>query len=242
MTQQPPPPPVPGQPDVPDFVPPPQWAPPPLGGPAPTWSVPIAAPPQQPAPPPRRRRAAIVVVAALIVASMAAAALWITPRLMAPVTGATPAPGTSSQPRVVTVTPAPQPTANTVLTSGGDVGRRISFRTAAGAGTVTLTQATWSQAGLMAPPPGRHYLVVAVTITCESGTVAVNSLSLVAGTDPIVGTAFGPSVTDPLPGVTLTPGQKASGEVGFVIPADATAVSFLADNRHTAATIEVPGP
>jgi hypothetical protein len=223
-------------------VPPPQWAPPPLAAPPPSWPAPDVATLPESAPPPRGRRPAVVVVAALIVVGMAVAAIWVTPRLLAPTTDPTPAPVTSHQPGVVTVTPVPQPTAKTVLTSGGEVGRRVTFRTDAGTGSLTIAKATWSQAGLMAPPQGEQYLVIEVMITCQSGTVAINSLSLVAGTDPAVGAAFGPAVTDPLPGVTLTSGQKASGEVGFVIPADTTVIALLAANRHTAATIEVPGP
>lgn len=246
MTQLPPPPEFPEQSDRPDFVPPPpQWVPPPE--PSSSWSAPVVSVPPQSAPPPRRRRAGVIVVAALIVVGMAVAAIWITPGLITPAAiptapNPTAAPATTTEPSVVTVTPVPQPTTKTVLTEGGDVGRPTSFRTAGGTGDITVTKATWSQAGLMAPPPGQHYLVVEMMITCKSGTVAVSSLSLVAGADPAVGTAFGPTVKDPLPGVTLTPGQATTGQVGFVIPADTTAITLLAPNRHAAATIEVPGP
>lgn len=182
-------------------------------------------------------------MAALVVIGMAVAAIWITPGLITPKTTA-PAPAQSapSQPGVVTVTPSPQPTTSTVLTRGGGLGRPVSFRTGTGTGSITVNKATWSQTGLMAPPPGQQYLVITVMITCQSGTVDINSLSLVAGTDPATGTAFGPDVTDPLPGMSLASGQQATGEVGFAVPAETTVISILTANRHTAATIEVPGP
>lgn len=243
MTQLPPPPESSGQPNRPDFVPPPpQWAPPPPAEPPASWPAPVVSVPPQSAPPSRRRRTGVIIVASLVVAGLAVAAIWITPGLITPATVPTPAPITTTQPKVATVTPAPQPTAKTVLTRGGGVGSPASFRTAAGTGDITITKATWAQAGLMAPPPGQQYLVVEVLITCDSGTVAVNSLSLVAGTDPAAGTAFGPTMKDPLPGVTLTPGQEIAGQVGFVIPAETTAITLLAANRHATATIEVPGP
>lgn len=184
----------------------------------------------------------MIVVAAVLIVVMAVATISVTPRLL-PAASAEPTrvSATDSLP-VVTYTPAPQPTAQSVLTSGADLGQPVDFRTGSGTGRITLSRATWTAAGRMAPPSGRQYLVVMVQIECRSGTVAVSPLDLLAGSQPSTGTEFGPSLTDPLPGLTLTAGQQVRGEVGFVTTKAATTVAWVDGSRTIVAHREVPAP
>lgn len=192
--------------------------------------------------PGRRRPRTPVVVAAVLIVVMAIGAISVIPRLLSGANAAPGQPATSGLIPVVTYTPAPQPTAQSVLSSGADLGKPVDFRTRSGSGRITLSRATWTSAGRMAPPAGKQYLVVAVQIECTSGTVAVSPLDLLAGSEPSTGTGFGPTLTDPLPGVTLAAGQQTHGEVGFVIAGKATTLAWVDGNRNVVAHSEVPAP
>lgn len=190
----------------------------------------------------RRPRTPMLMVGAVLIVVIAMAAISVIPRLYSAANTAPAQPSTSGLIPVVTYTPAPQATARAVISSGADLGKPVSFRTSSGTGRLTLSRATWTSAGRMAPPAGKQYLVVAVQIECHSGTVAVSPLDLVAGSQPSTGTGFGPALTDPLPGVTLAAGQEAHGEIGFVIAQKATTLAWLNGSRNAVAYSEVPAP
>lgn len=217
------------------------WAPP--GQPQPGYP----APRQQwtaPTPPPRRRRWPLAVGVAVLVVVVAAGALVVPSMLTRPAATATARPTTSSTALpLVTVSPAPQPTAQTVLTSGGDLGVPATFTSSTGTGTLTVTRATWTHAGRMAPPDGTAYLILEVTVTCASGRVDVSSLSLRTTSDPAAQSAFGADLTDQFPGVRLSAGQKQAGQVGFVLAEGAVSVALLDPTTlRPVATRAVPGP
>lgn len=221
------------------------WAQQPGGWPAqqpdspanPAW--PVAT---QPAPArPSRRRRWPAVVAVVAIAALAVAAVFLVPAaLTQPAIGPI---GSSTAGPVVTVMPSPQPGEKTVLTKGADLGAAASFTTATGTGTLTIEEADWTKAGRMAPPTGKLYLVLQVTIACTSGTVDASSLSLRTTGDPADQSAFGPELGDQFPGVRLKSGGTQSGQVGFVLPAGEVTIALLDPSTLLpVATRTVPGP
>ncbi len=260
MSEQPP--------QGPDFTPPPRqqpqtwppqqqppqgWAPPPASWPPPGqqgWAPPgqygYPAPQQsrpsqqQSAPPRRRHRWPVALGAALIVVAVGAGALFVPSMLNRPATA--PANASTAMP-LVTVTPSPQPTAATVLTTGGDLGSPATFTSSTGTGSLTITGATWTQAGRMAPPDGTAYLILDVTVACTSGSLDVSSISLRTTADPAGQSAFGADLPSQFPGVRLSEGRKQSGQVGFVLAAGQVSVALLdAVTLQPVATRVVPGP
>ncbi|MEE9964108.1 MAG: hypothetical protein K4304_03325 [Propionicimonas sp.] len=190
---------------------------------------------------PPHRRLGVVLLAAAAVAGVGTATMWISPQLL-DARPASPTPGVTDLSAVVTVTPSPQPTTTSVLTSGADLGKAVTFRTSTGSGRITITRATWSRAGQMAPPTGQQYVTVLVQIECLTGTLSISPLDLAAGETTLSPPAFGPAVTDPLPGATLTARHQLRGEVGFVAPADTTTISILDQRRLVLAQRKVPAP
>jgi hypothetical protein len=229
-----------------------RWLPPPLQPEPPSGAVggrPGWAPPQPgfPAPqqspgqrgPRRRRRWSTPVGIALVVALGVGVlfALYLVKR-PAP----SPTAGSTAMP-LVTVAPASQPAEQTVLTSGGDLGVAASFSAGTGTGTLTITRATWTHAGRMAPPVGKLYLIVEATIACADGTFDVSSLSLRTTSDPADQSAFGADLPDQFPGVRLAAGQQQSGQVGFVLAAGQVTVALLDQTTlQPVAERVVPGP
>jgi hypothetical protein len=193
-----------------------------------------------PSPRPRRRRWPVAVGAALLVAIVATGAVVAPSLLNRPVPA--PVPGSTTQP-LVTVAPSQQPAEQKVLTTGGDLGAATSFASGTGTGELTITSATWTRAGRMAPPDGRLYLILEVTLTCSTGEVDVSSLSLRTATDPAAQSAFGAELGDQFPGVRLTAGQQQSGQIGFVLAAGQVSVELLdAATLQPVASRMVPGP
>lgn len=190
---------------------------------------------------PSRRRLGVLLVAAAVVAAVGTATVWVSPQFLA-ADSTTPASGGTGTSPVVTVTPSPRPTTESVLTSGADLGKPVDFRMNTGNGRITLLRATWSPAGRMAPPTGQQYVTVLVQIECLSGTINVSPLDLAVGETPPSSPDFGPAVTAPLPGVSLTAHHQVRGEVGFVVPADTTTISVLDQRRLVVAQRKVPAP
>ncbi|MFZ0530799.1 MAG: hypothetical protein WAL91_09705, partial [Propionicimonas sp.] len=164
----------------------------------------------------------------------------------APSTAPTPAPppATSTEPsRLVTVSPTPQPTASTPV-SGGDVGVDTAFTTTTGSGRLVIQDASWTLAGDAAPPEGKQYLVLDVSVAAQDGVLAVDALTFLATgsdgkrTEP----GFGPALDRPLGGSELAAGASVTGQVGFVLPPGATTVSVLDENLVAVAELKVPGP
>lgn len=190
---------------------------------------------------PPHRRLAVILVAASVVAAVGTATIWISPQFLAS-DSTTPASGGTDTSPVVTVTPDREAATESVLASGADLGEPVDFRMSTGSGRITLTRATWSSAGRMAPPPGHRYVTVLVQIECLTGTISVSPLDLTAGETVLSAPDFGPAVTNPLPGVTLTAHHQIRGEVGFVVPAEATTISVLDQRRLVVAQRKVLAP
>jgi hypothetical protein len=190
--------------------------------------------------PSRRGRVVLAGIAAVAVIGLAAGAI-VLPTLTAKPTqpGATPQPTSTT---ISTATPAPQPADQVVLTSGGDIGATLDFRTTTGAGRLTVTKATWSSAGELAPPAGSRYLIAEIRVTCTQGTITVSPLDVVAGPQPDHGAAFGPTLNNPLAGSSLRAGQDVTGEVGFVLAPALTRVALRDSRLKPVATVEVPAP
>lgn len=190
----------------------------------------------------RRIRGPVIAVAAVMIVVMSAAAIAAVPRMLPGAAPAPPQAAANGVLPVVTYTPTPEPTAASVLRSGADLGKPVGFRTDSGTGRLTVSRATWTAAGRMAPPSGKRYLVVTVQIECGSGSVQVSPLDLLAGVQPASGTEFGPALADPLPGITLTAGHRVHGEVGFVIAPATTAISWVDGRQIAIAHRQVPAP
>jgi hypothetical protein len=144
---------------------------------------------------------------------------------------------------VDTVTPSTAPGSASTATSGGDLGRQVTFATGAGKGTVTVRSVVWTDTGEMAPEPGRRYLVLDVTIGCTGGTVPVDALMFRATTtgDRELPT-FGPALSDPLGGQVLKSGATARGQVGYALAPGAVTVEVLDTNLAPVAKIRIPAP
>lgn len=203
-----------------------------------------AFPPSVPAPSPgrprRRGRWPLALGLAVVVAGVGAGALFAPSLATRP--AATPTNGSTAVP-LVTVSPAPQPTAQTALTSGGDLQAPATFTSSSGTGTLTISQATWTHTGRMAPPDGMAYLIVEATVSCVSGELDVSSLSLRTTAQPAEQSAFGADLSDQFPGVRLSAGEQQSGQVGFVLPAGTVTLSLLDQaTLQPVASRVVPGP
>lgn len=188
----------------------------------------------------RRRRWPAAVAAALLVGAVGVGAV-VAPSLL---NRTAPAPvSTSTALPLVTATHSPQPTGQVVLTSGGDLGAPATFASSTGTGTLTVTRATWTQAGRMAPPAGEQYLVLEITVACSSGSLDVSSLSLRTTAASADQSAFGAELGDQFPGVRLSAGQQQSGQIGFVLPSGQTTLALLDPaTLQPVANRVVPGP
>lgn len=157
-----------------------------------------------------------------------------------------PAPAATQQaaaPIVVTVNPSAEPTAATTLSAGGGIGEAVSFSGADGAGTVTVTTATWTDTGEVAPVDGERYLVLNVSLTALRGVVSVDPILFSASSgDTTVLPGFGPDLDDPLGGQLLATGDRVSGQVGFVLPPGAVELSLLDENLRALARVQIPAP
>lgn len=184
----------------------------------------------------RYRLVAISLAAALVLVAVLGTLPLIAPATESPQSAPTPAP-------LVTDTPSVRPANASTATTGGDLGRPVAFQSAAGSGTVTVNSAVWTDAGDMAAPAGRRYLVVEVTIACNQGTVGVDALMFlaVAGSDKVL-PGFGPTLATPLGGQVVKAGRTARGQVGYVLPPGAVSLNVLDANLHTVAEIGIPAP
>ena len=153
-------------------------------------------------------------------------------------------PQSSATPAVLdTVTPSAAPGSASTATSGGDLGRQVTFATSAGKGAVTVRSAVWTDTGEMAPEPGRRYLVLDVTINCTGGTLGVDALMLRAiTTGDRELPAFGPALSDPLGGQVLKPGATARGQVGYELAPGAVTLQVLDTNLAPVAELRIPAP
>lgn len=247
MSPDPTPPPGPGTPTSgrPEFVAPPGApvppgpVPPAFMAPDPATRVPAAPVGRQHAGPRRGRRAGVAVVLAgglLLIGILSALPL-------VPTSVPSPGPATEPSPDVVTISPAPASAAARTLTSGGDLGRPVAFQSASGAGTLAVGRATWTDAGEAAPPAGRRYLVLDVTIDCTAGEVPVGPvLLLVTGGDAAEFPGFGPVLEHPLAGRALVAGEHETGQVGYAVPAGAVQLHLLDEQLRRLASVEVPAP
>jgi hypothetical protein len=222
------------------------------GAPAATRPVPPILPPPDPAtrvpaPPvgrrhaePRRGRRAVV---ALVLAGGLLLIGILSALPLVPAALPSPGPVATPSPTVVTVNPAPASAATRTLTSGGGLGTPIAFRSATGAGTLTVTRATWTDAGDAPPPEGHRYLVLDIRIDCTAGTVPVSPvLLLVTAGDAAEFPGFGPALARPLAGRELTKGGHAEGQLGYVVPPGSVQLHLLDEELRRLAGVEVPPP
>jgi hypothetical protein len=226
---------------------------PPVGSAPPLWVAPSEPASFVPAPPtgrgPQRKRSTRVRLiagglAAALVLTAVASVLPLLSRGVAPSPTAGAQATASGEPsRLVTVSPTPQP-ADGVDVTGPDIARGAAFSTADGSGEVTITRATWTSAGELAPPEGERYLVLDVTVTREAGSVPIGAMAFRAESADGLGVApgFGPKLDRPLGGGTLIDANPVSGQVGFVLPPGETRIELLDAGLLPVATLQVPGP
>ncbi|MEA5054482.1 MAG: hypothetical protein VB093_13680 [Propionicimonas sp.] len=231
---------------TPVLPPPPGWAPPPLPTSfdlpsGVTLAVPVQPPQPWEAPPPgapaspsgRRSRRWVPLVAGIAVLGLVAVSVLLWSRGVF-----SPAAPPSAAPSAGAVPAAP------VEASGGDIGREVELKAATGTARVTATRAVWSGAGELKPEAGMAYLVLDVDLVGVAGEVPVSAVATVAQTAdqtryPL---AFGPVVSDPLPGALLHDGDRLSGSLGYQVPPGPVRVHFLGTDGKTLGTVEVPGP
>jgi hypothetical protein len=209
------------------------------------WSVPdqrlvVPAPPPDGARPgrPGVRLVAVLLAAALVVVGVLSVLPLVTsaPPQAQPSESRAPAP-------IVTITPTLAPGTASTATAGGDLGTPITFRTAAGSGTVLVHSAVWTDAGDMAAEPGQRYLVLDLTLRCTKGALPVDALMLLAvgpGSRELPG--FGPKLSSPLGGAVLKPGDSAHGEVGYSLVPGEVRVQVLDADLKPVAEIRIPAP
>lgn len=236
--------------DQPGFAPPSEPIVP--AGPAPemptqAWSAPppearVPTPPSGRAPQRSRRTRTAAVAAVLAGALLLIGILSALPLLSSPTVDPGPAP-TSTPTVIVTVTPSAQPSDAATPASGGDVGRPMDFRTGQGAGTVTVHSAVWTDAGDIVPLPGERYLVLDIGVECTDGVLGVDALLFLANgpAGPVL-PGFGPALDHPLGGLTLQPGDRVRGQLGYSLPAGPVQLELLDEQLRPVARIEVPGP
>lgn len=250
--------------DQPGFTPPsaPAGVPVPPGPPAapPTgqsgdaaqrpWAPPVpdtrfTTPPTGRGPAPARRTRVRVVAAVLAAALVVTGfAILFTPRpTVAPSSATSPGQPSEPVPSVVTVTPSAQPTDATTATSGGSLGEAVDFDSGAGAGTITVHTAVWSDAGEMAAPSGQRYLTLDVTVAARTGEVPVEAILFLAETaDGPVLPGFGPQLKQPLGGRLLRSGDQARGQLGYVLEPGPVTVLVLDEQLRQLAELQIPAP
>ena len=225
----------------------------PVGSAQPQWAAPSEPASYVPAPPtgrgPQRERstrvrliagglaAALVLTAVASVLPLLARGITTAPAASAPATA-------SGEPsRLVTVSPTPQPVDGVDVT-GPDIARAAGFTTADGSGELTITRATWTSAGELAPPEGKRYLVLDVTVTRTAGNVPIEALAFRAQSADGTGVTpgFGPKLDRPLGGSMLTDDNPVSGQVGFVLAPGETTIELLDAGLLPVVALKVPGP
>jgi hypothetical protein len=216
----------------------------PSGWAAPSTQDRFAGGPPVPRRPVRARRGRTAAVAATLAGALLLVGLLsAVPMLPAPAPATQAATTPSASPALVTVTPSPAPGTATSLASGGDLGRVVPFRSTAGAGTVTVTGASWTDTGEIAPPAGRRYLVLSIEVACTSGSVAVDPILLVASTgNGQAAPGFGPALERPLGGRMLRAGETVSGQVGYALVPGAATLALLDESLRRLTTVGIPAP
>ncbi len=212
-----------------------QWAPPAPG------TVVVAPPPKGRAARPARRSRTRLVATALAGALVLVGILSALPLM--PV-GQAPLPNAASTPgQLETVAPSAQPGPTSTATTGGALGAPIGFQTGFGRGEVTVHSAVWTDTGEMAPPAGKRYLILDVTITCTSGEVPVDALLFLAvARDVRELPAFGPALESPLGGQVLTNGESARGQLGYSLAPGELSISLLDAELRPVAELRIPAP
>lgn len=190
-----------------------------------------------------RRGRRTVVAATLAGALLLVGLLSALPMLPSAAPGAAVSSTPSASPVLVTATPSPMAVASTTVSNGGDLGRAVGFRTATGAGEVTVSTVAWTDAGQATPPAGQRYLVVTLSVACTSGSVAVDPILLLASTSRgAVLPGFGPTLSRPLGGRLLRAGESVTGQVGYAVTPGAVRIALLDEDLRPLAGVEIPAP
>ncbi|MFT4109396.1 hypothetical protein, partial [Propionicimonas sp.] len=193
--------------------------------------------------PGRRQRGRRVAVASVLAASL----LLIGILSALPVLPATSPSATATASRgpaeVVTVTPSAPASAEAANVTGGDIGAAVEFSAPTGAGTLTVTRATWTDAGEVPAGEGTSYLVLEVSVACTNGSVMIDPILLRATTaaGPSL-PGFGPSLDAPLGGRQLDAGERVKGEVGYVLAPGNVDLHLLDESLRDLAVVRIPAP
>ncbi len=219
-------------PPPPSFVPPPAVVPPPSFAPPPQ-------PQQRAAARPRPAGTGRRVIAGLV-AAVAATAVVATALLSPGLVQQSSVPAAPNA--ITTVTPQPQSSDASKLTSGGDIGRPIAFRTSWGSGRVTVTSVTWAEGGAMRPVEGQRYLIAELRVQCDHGSVAVGPLSFVVSQDPAVEASYGAQPGEQLAAVVISAGHEVTGRITFSVAPQATTIALINEQSVPIARVSIPQP
>lgn len=179
--------------------------------------------------------AALVVALGIVVYGWAAPMQQRSPQLTASSTSGSVGASPSSP-------PSASPGGEQVL-SGGDLGTRVPVQLGDGSGWLTITAAHWTDHGEAAPPTGQRYLVVYLSVECTKGSIVIDGHWLRAKTSSgWTGPGYGPALSTPLRHHLLTSGQRASGEVGFVLPSGAATIGLLDQDLASVAEWQLSAP
>ena len=179
-----------------------------------------------------------VVIALIAGGGFLAVQLW---QAQTTVPGATP---TGSELPVVTVTPTPLANTEVRLTSGGDLGQVVPItKSKRNLGTISVTEAVWTNQGSAAPVAGQQYLIVDVKLTSATKSLRVDPTLFVIQLDgENLLPAFGPDLERPLAGQVLAKGEKASGQVAFMLPSRQVDLQLLDSNLDELSRVQIPAP
>lgn len=140
-------------------------------------------------------------------------------------------------------TPSPS---QTTITEGGDLGIPAQLGASGGTAEASVIQATWTTSGTMAPDEGTVYLIIDFSFEGVSGSSDIGPLQvLVADAD---GTrhapSYGPAIeaSELLDSQSLKAGDKATGKLGFMVPATTVRTIIIDTDGEDLASFEVPGP
>ena len=147
----------------------------------------------------------------------------------------------ASEPTVVRTDPSHQPSTTETI-GGGQIGQAVAFEGTQGAGTVTVTKATWTNSGIVDPEAGSMYLVLDVRYEGTSGSYPVGLIYArvvdQAGESHLI--AFGPDI-DLLRTQTVAAGDTVEGQLAYELPRGPATFQVLNERLESVAEVKIPG-
>lgn len=196
----------------------------------------------------RRRRPWITWVALALVLGLVAGGGYFATLLLQPTaepSPSSPATPASSELPIVTVTPTPPQPSQTQLASGGDVGQTLRITDATGTqlGQLSVLSATWTNQGEAAPAADQLYLILEVEVVSTRKSLRIHpTLFEVSDGAQEYLPAFGPALSQSVPGRSLAKGESITGQLGYQLPPGPVSLRMLDSSLRELVRVEIPGP